>query len=419
MNGKKSEINCNKAKQIFFRLAQQLPSKDEIIPLPGYPGQPITLREPFMIRGGMMLRGAIAGAYFEAAEELNKIILKNEAWNSDAVEDLLAGCIAKVFEAMPDQRLRITQEQAKEFVQGLKRSPEAWDIELEIFGIRPECAGIKFGQITFNYEVVPCEIPIPGFPNPPSEHPVCFANLSVEAISRRAAIDRAESVIDRHLAVLNTVCAQFVRPPVHLSRFPQMFQARTAYKSKGPEETPANAQFAFRNIAIPLSRSDLIATLERDGGKVISELLTREGSFADRLISAYEIAGTAHVERLPHISFLLFAIALESAVLGRNTKSELNFQLSARVAHIHARNIESRRRLSDTINDLYDLRSKIVHTASSDVSTDQLRTLTVICLGTLHALVAAPWFRNMKEASELDDWFDKRLLGDTEPLPEW
>ena len=56
-------------------------------------------------------------------------------------------------------------------------------------------------------------------------------------------------------------------------------------------------------------------------------------AFAGRVISALETAGEACVELKTHRAFLLHAIALESVVLGRQTQSEIGYQLSARVAH--------------------------------------------------------------------------------------
>jgi hypothetical protein len=134
-------------------------------------------------------------------------------------------------------------------------------------------------------------------------------------------------------------------------------------------------------------------------------------SFAKRVISALETAGEACVELKPHRAFLLFAIALESVVLGRQTQSEITYQLSARVAHLLAADLESRRSIAKAVNELYGVRSKIVHTGETDVSRAELESIHQLCLSTLYALVVLKPFVGMRRVVELEQWFGDRMLG--------
>jgi hypothetical protein len=115
---------------------------------------------------------------------------------------------------------------------------------------------------------------------------------------------------------------------------------------------------------------------------------------------------------------LLFAIALESVILGKQNKSEITYQLSSRVAHLLSPDVPSRRSLSKTVNRLYDLRSQIVHAGEADVAEAELMTLRNICLSTLFALTTSPAFANMKSVEELEQWFNDRMLGAIDDVSE-
>ena len=148
----------------------------------------------------------------------------------------------------------------------------------------------------------------------------------------------------------------------------------------------------------------------------MSSLLEGNSSFAGRLVSAFETAGAASVETKPQLSFLLFAIALESVVLGRDTQSEITYQLSARVAHLLASDLKSRKTIVKRVADLYGLRSKIVHAGSTDVSDAEVESIREVCLSTLFALATPPAFVNMTSVDELEGWFKDRMLGAPDPL---
>jgi hypothetical protein len=122
-------------------------------------------------------------------------------------------------------------------------------------------------------------------------------------------------------------------------------------------------------------------------------------------------AGTACVESKPQLAFLLFAIALESVVLGKQIKAEITYQLSARVAHLLASTIDARRSMVAQVNDLYKLRSAIVHSGENEVSETDMYTIRGICLSSLQTLATSPDFSAMKSVEDLDQWFEDRMLG--------
>ena len=399
-------MNLNRAKQIFIELAKELPE-----PGMGRPQKPGPITEPLMIRGGMVLYGEIASKYFEALEEMSNIVTVDETWNKDAVDELLANCVRAVEEVSRDQRQQIIRAQVDELIAQLSKPPETWEIDLSVYGMHPDCAGLKFGKIAFLIEKVESPQTIPGFFDPAADNRVLFARTSVEAIDQKSAVDRAAEIVDRHLDVLNAICIRYFPSRTHLSRSTFQAQQLSIRRTRNITQTEAAAGFHGENLSILLSRPDYDKFASERGGSAVSALLLKQDSFARRVIAGYEIAGTACVERRPQLSFLLLAIALESVVLGKDTKSEITYQLSARIAHLLASDVPSRRTLAKTVNDLYDLRSKIVHTGKDEVAETELRTLQVICLETLFVLATFPAFVGMETTEQLEQWFNDRMLG--------
>jgi hypothetical protein len=83
-------------------------------------------------------------------------------------------------------------------------------------------------------------------------------------------------------------------------------------------------------------------------------------------------------------------------------------------SHIYWR-VASRRKLAKTVNDLYALRSKIVHVGETDVSEAELEAIRDVCLNTLFVLATQPAFTNMTKIEELEEWFSDRMPGASDP----
>jgi hypothetical protein len=174
-----------------------------------------------------------------------------------------------------------------------------------------------------------------------------------------------------------------------------------------------NPRIEFRSkiTGTILSRDEWGNFLKLRGGAAVSGLLTQNHAFANRIITGYVTAGTACVEPKPQLAFLLFAIALESVVLGDQMKTEITYQLSTRVAHLLASTVVAKRSIVKQVNDLYRLRSAIVHSGENEISEADLYTIRAICLRSLQTLATSSDFAGMKCVEELDQWFGDRMLG--------
>src|SRR5215216_3884223 len=127
-------------------------------------------------------------------------------------------------------------------------------------------------------------------------------------------------------------------------------------------------------VAGPLMPFSLQQLLDYDkrgnlGFSKIANILTKKrNKLEDRVVSAIQWAGKATVERRKEEAFLLYAISLESLVLLENEKEELGYRLRTRVAHLLGIDLDGRKKISKRVRDLYDVRSKIVHSGSYQVT---------------------------------------------------
>jgi hypothetical protein len=132
----------------------------------------------------------------------------------------------------------------------------------------------------------------------------------------------------------------------------------------------------------------------------------RPNTVGEILLASFRWAGRATVELRREQSFLLFAIALESAVLPLKTNQELNFRLAVRTARLLGKTAAEREGMQKSVRDLYGLRSEIVHSGSYEVTDEdlgQLRTLTKRVL--IHLLQRKNAWQ--EKPKTLDEWFDK------------
>jgi hypothetical protein len=234
----------------------------------------------------------------------------------------------------------------------------------------------------------------------------------VEAIDRESALHAAIAIADRHLAALNALFSDWQPSRIHLYRGqPEPFIRESIIRAVKVGDDNPLTEFGSKITGTVLSRAEWDGFLKMRGGAAVSDLLRQNHTFANRVITGYVTAGTACVEPKPQLAFLLFAIALESVVLGDQVKTEITYQLSTRVAHLLALTVEAKRSIVKQVNGLYKLRSEIVHSGKNEISEADLYTIREICLRSLSTLATSLDFAGMKCVEELDQWLDDRMLG--------
>ena len=407
-------MNVNRIKQLFLEFARALPQPG--MPEGAEPGVPLIFQGPLLIRDGLVMREELALSYLEVLEEMYGLVSADGSWNKSAIDNLLPKHLLIVAQASAADREAVIKSEAKEFEATLKEVLTTWEMDFAVFGMANDCDGLAFGKLTFFTDVVKSPIQIPGVLDPGVNTLVLFARVKVDAIDLKSATDRAAEAVDGHLAVLNVLCADLVPSRTHLGRIAG--SGGVVLYRVLPVGAPGSKPLAERELrntlyrpAVLLSRADYEAFLKRRGGSRISTLLEGNSTFGDRLTSAFQTAGAATIETKPQLSFLLFAIALESVVLGRDTQNEITYQLSTRVAHLLADELEARRTVAKQVVSLYSLRSKIVHAESTEVTEAELESIMEVCLNTLFALAIKPEFLEMTKIEQLEEWFRDRMLG--------
>ncbi|MHB8089348.1 MAG: hypothetical protein ACYDH2_13985, partial [Anaerolineaceae bacterium] len=145
--------------------------------------------------------------------------------------------------------------------------------------------------------------------------------------------------------------------------------------------------------------------------KVSGLLSTQENDIEKKIISALQWAGKATIEKRKEEAFLLYAISLESLILIENEKAdELGFRLRTRVAHLLGNNLENKKEISKAINDLYGIRSKIVHNGYYQVTDADLNEIRVYSKSCILRLLNDEPFTLMKSKDDLVGWFTERVL---------
>jgi hypothetical protein len=239
-----------------------------------------------------------------------------------------------------------------------------------------------------------------------------FVRVCVDAIDIESALHAAIPIADQHLSVLNALFSDWQPSRFYLYRgeLDRPFIRNSMSRAVKVGDSNTRTKFESQTVGMPLSRTDWDGLLKLRKGAALGGLLMRSDAFANRVIAGYVTAGTACVEPKPQLAFLLFAIALESAVLGNQTKSEITYQLSTRVAHLLASTIDVKRSVVEQVSAIYELRSHIVHSGENEVSETDLYRVRAICLRSLWALATSSDFVNMRCVKELDQWFNNRML---------
>jgi hypothetical protein len=404
-------MNTNKIKQIFLRLMNEL----SILAPRDQPKESRLLDHSLIVHGRLLLEGVGADHFTDALEEVCAEVLPDGTWSRGSVTDLLAECVANVASASSDERQGAIRAESVNLAEKLKALPLDWEVEFSIGGMLPDCNGFTFGRMHFASSTVKLPVPMPGLTDADGSVTSIFVKVKVRAIDQVSAIAIAESDLDQQLSVLNALCAQ--SPPslfrIHRGQPENPFRYQVIRANKVREVNPST-RFGSRRIGVEISRSGLEAQLKARRGDLVSSFLERRDSFAERLMSGYAIAGAGCVERQPQLSFLLFAIALESTILGSQTNMEITYQLSSRVAHLLTKDIGRRRALAKEVSELYRLRSKVVHSGEDQIAKSDLIRIWQFCMLALSAIATRPEFGDMSTAEELDRWFEDRMLGSPE-----
>lgn len=410
-------MNGNKIKQAFQKMGKAIIQSGEFRPI--FQLDDHAFNPGFILRDGVSLWGHAARTYLEACEEITAIVagkqtlppalVGEKTWSPDSVDKAMSECFAPVAHAEIQARGQELQAAASKIVDRFNKKPAVWTVDLLINGMDPDCADLSFGRFHF----LAADVDIPQYLRKSLDrsNSLIMARTDAIAIDEQSAVERAKSSLEVHLPILNALCSG--RPPssFELSHVSHVAQTCSIYRVGVLGQEPGNISYNAAITRVPLTRKVFLEIMDERGGHRISGMLSEPSSeFSDRVLSGYVLAGGGCVDPWPERSFLLFAIALESIALGTGNKSEITHQLCTRVAHLVSGNLEGRRDVVKQMNDLYRLRSHIVHEGRAEVSNDELFYIYLYCMAALHVLVLSPAFSEMKTNDDLEKWFSDRVL---------
>jgi hypothetical protein len=244
-----------------------------------------------------------------------------------------------------------------------------------------------------------------------------FAQVTVDAVDHNAAESIGLDEIRRTIDILNFFARVF--EPIVPSRAPYLYlvpagrngQLNYAVRSAEPGTNHWGAHlFGRPGLAMPLEGG----TKAAKSALVRAHRLLRKVQRTDldaRIMAALSWAGRASVEHRRDQAFLLFAISLEALLSDPERRTGVTDRLRFRIAHLIGRDVAGRKTLLGIVDELYNQRSRIVHSGDSrGVTESGLKQLCSLCQLTLAIVLRRRQFARMQTGRDFDAWFDDRLL---------
>lgn len=342
--------------------------------------------------------------------------------------------ITAVFECVdiPENELSARVEKALEKLQKfLEASPEEYECWVEVSGLDPSSLPGVFGAVRF---VVFDEEQIDSIETKNAGDqqvkPVTISRdltksllgkttavVEVKAHDRNAAEKLAERKVRTTLECMNffsdlrpasQVPCQFLsvgrKPPSTSGRLIVSSCSEVPYISKILNDEPVP----------PFS----IARLRRRADGEIKEAISRTeellkkrktNKVEDLLLTSVCLGGRAGVKRMREESFLMFMIALECLILPKQGM-ELGYRLSQRAAWFLGSTSDKRKSMKETINKLYKIRSKIVHSGVYEVPEEKYHQAYEVAKVSIIKMLTNQDIGGLSSLNKLDDWLENLTL---------
>lgn len=409
----------------------------------GQPEPGLMKDEPLVVvsRGEVtvIFTGVAAEEYSSAVHDIYQAVGKKETVSEAVVSNLVSDIATRLF-ADGDQRGtgKFDAELKKE-LQALKDSLTAplveWDVYVRLVGPAPSELPVQIGKVEFiladekTLELLDHrtrEVIGPNKDVPEDKKDAFYAwtaketkthyfghaiaKISVEALDFAAAKALALRVVQRTVDSINFFAdkrlGNWLYIPGQASSGVELF---VGFATKGAPMAKYTTSPVGPRRSMPLRQ-----IAEARGFARLSQLLadSKPNSLTDRILTAVQWAGRARVEERREEAFLLYAISLETLLLGNKVDIEISHRLALRAVHLlAAADMQSRRLVQKQIKQLYTTRSKIVHSGSFQVTNIDLELMSKCArLAVFMMLDAAP-FATMVAEEDLETWFEEQILG--------
>lgn len=393
--------------------------------------------------GDLGLIGAEHASYRKCLHDICELATKKELVGPGSVESHVQTAVLKALDAEGRSALdfeRRLSDALAELKRSLLARPVPWELHLQVLGLSADSLPMQFGSCRFYladepliaelYERITSEDPAvivtTGTKPAQADRTLemlrnmmvggTWCQVHVEAVDKDAALRLAGRRLRLTTDAINFF-ADLTRDRTRLflpgdAGPSPRFALRIPPSGSTPDMTRVHAgplhQFSFAQISPAMKRF-----LEL---RKVSEWLekSRPSGLQDRILSALQWAGRAAAEERREESFLLYAISLESLLLGGQSHSELTESLALRGAHLLSGDRSARENVYKELKILYRIRSKIVHSGSLEVTDDELARISAVVRGALVTILHLSPLAEMTEESQLEDWFKGQLLGGTQ-----
>jgi hypothetical protein len=423
--------------------------------------------------GGMVLGGDELVGFNRCVDAVSSAIQGNDTFSRRGVERLLEKALLLAWgkeegiTQFPQQRINGAIDKLK---LALRATPSTYFVYLPVVGLAPECLPVGFGRLRFlpnDPYLVEIKQAVTDFvtsmkPREGMDPEVAAANrlahakgftdkidaiysnstiaeLEVQAGDEVHARDKGLRECRRTLDAINffsdifetegtKACVSLLgegQQAVQLVREEDRERRLLMFREQGDADkafmdyhgrrivvfhTMPYARVPLRGLELPGLDSP---RAQQSGYARLSELLVNVGrnGLDDRVLAAIQWAGRGTVDSRPEEAFLLYAIALESLVLGKQNQPELAFRFRTMTAHLLRETLPDRRQLVKRLTDLYGIRSKIVHTGSFQVTANDVREIRRYTKEACRTVLTDERFAGMRSEQEFDGWLFDQLLG--------
>jgi hypothetical protein len=402
-------VNKSRIRELFIEVANKV--REEIATGTTHKPQPGIVTTSLLVRSGLIFRADVADLFFKNVDEAAELAKQNPAWSKAAIDRIFSEGLSEIADGAS------VADSVRNFQSKLDRQPEKFRLRFSIFGLGEGCENTDFGKIRIGLDTLtPLQDLGPFFKEgvPMTFH---YAEMEVEAADLESAKIRGANLLDRHLALLNILCADGIPTLCFLSRrySGSMYDFSIHQEKMGEGWSQGMSSSRIRRAVMPSDWKNILGSSHKER---FSYLLQSESPFAEHLLIALELAGGTFQEQSLQNAFLLLAVALETALMGGKNEQEITHQFALRAALLSKGTLEGRMSLHKRIKRLYKIRSAIVHRGSKEITDRDLIEMRDVCLGCLMVLCTSSDFSSFKTLEELEAWFLERMLSAPEPAFE-
>jgi hypothetical protein len=345
--------------------------------------------------------------------------------------------VLEVLERKPEINL---EKQISDSIKALKEKLNATAIEWEVWqfveGIKIPQDGFEFGKASFyglesEYvknrpnDILRQFIFCGEYSRPKANSILC--RFLIDAADGKAAIRKADAELNLTLGILNF----FVYPrSSRKTGIPAVTEANKMSISRKIDLKEVAVKVAFTESPKLQFQSEIspnsldffdIQHYKTSAPEILtvfnqaSAFLKGEGEkgFRERILTAMKWAGKGDFAENNEDSFLFFALALESLILGGKNKDELRYRFALRLAHLLGATKSERLNIQNYAKKIvYGIRSTLVHTGQAQIPDSDLDTLGRMTFESIIKLMRDKKFQGIKTDDALESWFEAACLGD-------